>query len=116
MLSAPNGQHDLSRRGGTLQQITKLLNRQTCILHDPAHGEGFDGIVPRDGDLAITITHDDVLALPDDHKPSLLQGANRVQVTDAGKFRHTYTGTSSSRTSASRKRSSSAARYSRMAS
>src|SRR4051812_15238191 len=60
------------------------------------------------------ITHDDVLPLPDDLEPRLLEGADCILVVDAANARHDYTSTS--QISAPQMRSSRAARYSWMAS
>src|SRR5262245_61564815 len=96
------------------KELAKFLGRQSGILHDSAHGERLDRIVPRNGHLPDAIAQDDVLPLPDDLKLGLLKGADRILMVDARNARHDYT--SSSRTSAPFRRSSSAARYSWMAS
>src|SRR5439155_925231 len=91
-----------------------LLWGQSCILGNPAHGERLDRVVPRNGHLPNAITHDDVLPLADDLEPCLLQASDGILMVDAGNAGHDYT--SSSRTSVPWRRSSSAARYSWMAS
>jgi hypothetical protein len=58
-----------------------------------------------------TVRHNDVLALANDPEPGLLQGADRLEVRNAGDLGH-YTETSTSRTSAPRICSVTAARYS----
>ena len=70
-----------------LQQSTELLDRQTRIASDPAHGEGIDGIVPRDGNDAHTIAHDDMLSLTGDIEAGLLERAHSVKVIDAWEAR-----------------------------
>src|SRR5438128_1006195 len=105
-----------SRQRFFLQEFAKLLSGQARVPHDPTQGKCFDRIVSRDRDLTIAVAHHNVLALPDDLEPCLFQGADRIQMVNAGYSGHGYTCTSISRTSAPWKRSSNAARYSRMAS
>src|SRR5262245_46345249 len=105
---------DLKRNGG-LEQLAEFIDRKSRILDNTAHRESLDGVVPGDGDLTGPVGHHDVLALPDNPEPRLLQGADRILVVDAGNLGHGYTCTSTSRISASRMRSSRAAKYSRMA-
>ena len=70
-----------------LQQITELLDRQTRIASDAAHGECVDGIVPRDGNDARTIAHDNMLSLTRNMKASFLERAHSVKVIDAWEAR-----------------------------
>ena len=66
-----------------LQQLTKLLYGKTCIARDTTHGEGIDGIVPRNRNDARAVAHYDVLSLAHDSKASFLKRAHSVQVVDA---------------------------------
>jgi len=70
-----------------LQQSTELLDGQTRIASDAAHGECIDGIVSRDGNDAHTIAHDDMLSLTRDMKAGLLERAHSVKVIDAWEAR-----------------------------
>jgi hypothetical protein len=63
-----------------------LLGGYTGILHDSAHRERIYQIVSRYGDEMCAVTHDDVLALPHNFEPGLLEGAYRSQVIDARNF------------------------------
>lgn len=65
-----------------LQQITELLDRQTRVASDAAHGECIDGIVPRYGNDARTIAHDNVLSLTRDVKAGFLKSAHSIKVID----------------------------------
>jgi hypothetical protein len=49
---------------------------------DTAHGECIDGIVPRDGNDAQTIAHDNMLPLTRDMKAGFLESAHGVKVID----------------------------------
>ena len=70
-----------------LHQCTELLDRQTRIASDAAHGECIDGIVPRDGNDTHTIAHDNMLSLTRDMKAGLLERAYSVKVIDAWEAR-----------------------------
>ena len=74
-------------RVGQLQQSTELLDRQTRIASDAAHGKCIDGIVPRDGNDARTIAHDNMLSLTRDMKTGFLERAHSVKVVDAWEAR-----------------------------
>lgn len=81
------------------------VHRQDSVLH-PADYKGPDRIMARDSDLACAIAQHTVFVSPKDLEPRLPQGVGRVQVVDAKNSWHGYTCTSTSPTSASRKRSS----------
>ncbi len=70
-----------------LPQITELLYRQTRIASDASHGECIDGIVPRDGNDARTIAHDNMLSLTRDMKAGFLKSAHSVKVIDTREAR-----------------------------
>jgi hypothetical protein len=55
-----------------LQELTKLLHRQTGVASDAAHRECVDRVVARNGQYSLTIAHDDVFTLTDDPKPGFL--------------------------------------------
>ena len=98
------------------EELAELLNRESGIADNAAKGEGVDGVVTRNGQYPAVVRHDDVLALTHDHKASLLEGSNSVEMVDAGNLRQGYAVTSISRTSAPRNCSSTTLKYSRMAS
>ena len=89
-----------------LQQAAKLLRRHTSVARDTAHGEGVDGIVPRNGENPSAIGHYDVLALADDTEAGFLEGTNCIKVVYTSDFRQGYTVTSISRISSPRSCSS----------
>lgn len=99
-----------------LQQVAKLLGGESGVADDPTERESIDGVVPRNRQDARAVRHDNVLALTDDHEPSLLQGAHGIEVIDARDLRQGQTATSISRISSPRSCSSTTARYSRIAS
>lgn len=74
-------------RVGQLKKITELLDRQTRIASDAAHSECIDGIVPRDGNDARAIAHDNMLTLTRDMKSGFLERAHSIKVIDAWKAR-----------------------------
>jgi hypothetical protein len=76
------------RLRAALEQLLKLFNAQAGIAHDAAHRQSINWIVPRDGENACAIGHDDVLALTDDAEACLLQSPDRFQMIDAGNLRH----------------------------
>lgn len=98
------------------EQFAELLNRKTRIANDTARGTGIHRVVTRDGQDASVTGHDDVLALPRDHKARLLQLEHRIEMVDARNSRQGWTGTSISRTFSPRNCSSTTLEYSRMAS
>ena len=53
-----------------------------------AHGISVDWIMPGDRKDSNAVRHDNVLALPDDLKTSLLQGAHCIQVIDPRDLAH----------------------------
>jgi hypothetical protein len=67
-----------------LQQLTELLNGKAGIASDTAHGEGVHRIVARNDNDALTVAHDDVLALTHDPETGFFQRADGVEVIDAG--------------------------------
>ncbi len=69
-----------------LKQFAKLLDRESSIANDTAHGDGVDGIVARNGQDPRPVTHDNVLALAKYSEPRLFKRADSIQVIDAGKL------------------------------
>ena len=64
----------LSKRS---QQLSKLLNCQAGIAQNSAHYEGVDRILAWNRQDSLTVRHHDMLALTQNTKSGLLQGANR---------------------------------------
>lgn len=71
-----------------LQQLSKLVDAQTCVPNDATHREGIDGIAARDGDDSNTVRHDDVLALADNAEAGFLQSLHGLKVGDPGQLPH----------------------------
>jgi hypothetical protein len=71
---------------GGLQELAKLLDGEAGISGDPAHSESVDGIVTRDGQDALTVGHDDVLALTHYPEPGLLKRTHCVEMIDTREF------------------------------
>lgn len=69
-----------------LEQLAKLLDRETSVTRDTAHGDGIDRIVAWDGQDPRPVPHDSVLTLAHDGEPGLFECADGIQVIDAGKF------------------------------
>ena len=95
---------------GRSEQLSEFFDGKARISDDPAEGVRIDGVVARDRQNADAIGHDDVLALPGDPEPRLLQRAHRVEVIDSGDFRQCQSDTSISRTCSFRSSSSTTAR------
>jgi hypothetical protein len=72
------------RAHSVYRSARNLLNREARVTNDAAESEGIDRIVARDRNDSRAVRHDDVLALPDDHEPSLLERAYGVEMIDAG--------------------------------
>src|SRR5271163_3521407 len=71
-----------------LQQLPKLLGRQSGVANNACHGVSVDGVVSRNRQDLLTISHDDVFALPQNPKTGALKRTNRVQMRNSGKFSH----------------------------
>jgi hypothetical protein len=71
-----------------LEQFAKLLDGESGVANDAAHGEGIDRVVTRNGKNALSIRHDDVFSLPQNAKSSLLQSAYCVEMGNPWKFSH----------------------------
>lgn len=71
-----------------LEQLAELIDGEASVADNPGHSDRVHGIVSRDCDPANAISHDDVLALPQNPKPSFLQGSNGNEMIDAGQLRH----------------------------
>jgi hypothetical protein len=94
----------LTRLGdrSVLQEFTKLLGGKARIANDTTESKGIDRVVPRDGEDAGAVRHNDVLPLANDRKASLLEGTHGIEVIDTGDFGQNQTATSISRTSSPR--------------
>jgi len=66
-----------------LQQFTKFLDGQAGIAGDTPHSECIDRIMPRDGNDALAIGHDDVLSLTRNRKSRFLERTHSVKMVDA---------------------------------
>jgi hypothetical protein len=76
-------------RDASLQELPEGALIQSGVPDYPAHGERVDRIMARDREDSDTVRHDDVPSLARDTEAGLFEGANRVEVVDAGDFRHT---------------------------
>ena len=85
-----------------LQQIAKLLDRETRVPDNTTEGESVDRIVARNSDHARAACHDDVLALTNDRETCLFKSVHSFEMIDAGYLRQDYTTTSTSRTGSPR--------------
>jgi hypothetical protein len=79
------GQSPISLRA--LKKITELLYGQSSITSDTAHRESVYGVVARNGHYALTIAHNNVLALSHYAKARLFEGTHGVLVIDARDLR-----------------------------
>ena len=79
---APHGPRVAYPRDGTIDQ--ELFNRKPCISNNTTQGKCIDRVVARNGQDALTITHNDVFALTHNSKPGLFKRAYCVKVIDAG--------------------------------
>jgi hypothetical protein len=75
---------DPCSRTFSLQERTKLPDGEARVTNDAAEGEGVDRIVAWNRNYSGAIGHNDVLALPDDYEPGLLERAYGVEMIDAG--------------------------------
>ena len=71
-----------------LQQVTELIFRESRVADDTSHRKGVHRVVSGDGKDPHAIAHHDMLALADNSKADLLQGANGILVVDAGELRN----------------------------
>jgi hypothetical protein len=74
--------------GRCSQQLLELLDRESRVLGDLAHGESVDRIVARDHDDPRAVAHDRVLSFADDLEARFLQRANRGAIVDARQLWH----------------------------
>ena len=74
-------------RGWRLQELAKLVGRETGVAHDSPHGEGVDRVGSWDREDSGAVGHDHVLALAKYPKSGLLQCTNGLLVRDDGKLR-----------------------------
>ena len=71
-----------------LQQLPKSLDGRACVTDNATHRERIHGVVSRDGQNTLPIGEHNMLALPRDAKPKLLQHSHGIQVVDARELRH----------------------------
>ena len=68
-----------------VEQFSKLLDGKTSIADDAAEGKRVDGVVAGiERILAPAVGDNDVLALADHREVSLLEGADGIEMIDAG--------------------------------
>lgn len=72
-----------------LEQFTKSLHREPCILYDSSHGIGVDRVVSRDSQHPNPIGHNDMLSPPCDAEARLFQSSYRVEMVDTWDLWHT---------------------------
>lgn len=77
-----------NRARTTLEQLPELLDCEPRVADDTRHRDGVDRIMARDGQDAMTVTHDDVPSLAHDRKTCLLQSTNGGQMGYARKLGH----------------------------
>ena len=68
---------------GRLQKFAKLLNGEPGIACDTAHREGVDRVMARDSKNTRPVAQDNMFALPQDDKASLLQRPDSIKMIDA---------------------------------
>lgn len=66
-----------------LEQLAKLLDRESSVPHKTAHRIGIDRVVTRNGENASAIRHHNMLALARDPQARLFKGAYCIEVVDA---------------------------------
>lgn len=71
-----------------LQKLTELIHGQPGVASDTAHRECIDRIVAGDNHDALTIAHDDMLALAHNPESSFFERADGVKVIDARDLGH----------------------------
>jgi len=65
-----------------------LLDGQSGVADNAAHGESIHRIVAWNGQDALAVGHHDVFALTQNAETSLLQRAHRLKVRNPGKLTH----------------------------
>ena len=60
-----------------------MLHGQAGVTRNTAHRERVNRVMPRNGHDALTVAHDDVLALAHYSKPGFFERAHGVKVIDA---------------------------------
>ena len=61
-----------------------MFDCKTCVAHDAAHGECIYGIMARDREDADSIRHNDMAALAENPKSSLLKSGDSAEVMIPG--------------------------------
>ncbi len=74
---------------GTLsKELLEFFCSETGITSDTAHGKCIDWVIAWNSNNANPVGHHDVLALANDAKIGFLKGLDRIEMVDAGDFRH----------------------------
>ena len=73
----------MSRLGRGLDELSEIIGRESCIAGDSTHRECVDRVMAGDRDDPGAVSHDDVLALPSDSKPSLLERTDGIEMVDS---------------------------------
>src|SRR5688572_4856686 len=69
-----------------LQQLLELIDGEPRVSHQAAHRYRVDRVSTRDGQLALPIGQNHVLALTEDGKTSLAEGADGIEMIDTRKL------------------------------
>ena len=72
----------------SLQKLFELLNRDSSVPHNAAHGVLIHRIVARNRYDPYAVTHHNVLALMDNAEACLFEGADSSKVIYSGKLGH----------------------------
>jgi hypothetical protein len=70
------------------KQILELLRAESSIGGNRAHRVCVDGVMAGDGQSHMSVGHDDMLALSQDHKTGLFESMDSLVLADAGYLRH----------------------------
>ncbi len=66
------------------EKLAELFDGESRVAHNTTHRKGVDGIVSRDSEDALSVGRHGVLAFANNAEPGPLQGANGVEMIDAG--------------------------------
>ena len=70
------------------EQLLEFFDREPGITSDTAHCKCIDWVIAWNRNNANPVGHDDVLALPNDEEAGFLKSLDRIEMVDAGDFRH----------------------------
>jgi len=68
--------------------LAKSVLREAGVLDDAAHSDRIYRVVPWDGHNSLSVSHDDVFALPCDTESGLFERPNGPKVGNSGYFGH----------------------------